>query len=85
MAKTAKTQTGRRKPPTPRPVDRHHGGQEPPDELQDRPEQNKGYDEAVRSGGRGTQVEPRDDAEVVDLETGVRDVSLRIESEDEEQ
>ena len=25
-----------------------HGGQEPPDEVQDRPEQNVGYDEAVK-------------------------------------
>ena len=25
-----------------------HGGQEPPEELQDRPEQNVGYDEAVK-------------------------------------
>jgi len=30
--------------------DRHHGGLELPDELQDRPEQNAGYDEAVREG-----------------------------------
>jgi len=25
-----------------------HGGQEPPDQVQDRPEQNVGYDEAVK-------------------------------------
>jgi hypothetical protein len=27
-----------------------HGGQEPPDEVQDRPEQNVGYDDAVKGG-----------------------------------
>ena len=27
-----------------------HGGQEPPDEVQDRPEQSVGYDEAVKGG-----------------------------------
>lgn len=30
--------------------DRHHGGQEPPDELQDTPRQNAGYDRAVKDG-----------------------------------
>ena len=33
-----------------------HGGQEPPDELQDRPEQNVGYDEAVK----GAPLTPRE-------------------------
>lgn len=32
----------------PIPPDRHHGGQELPDDVQDRPEQNAGYDAAVR-------------------------------------
>lgn len=29
---------------------KRRGGQEPPPEAQDRPEQNRGYDEAVRGG-----------------------------------
>ena len=36
------------------PMDRHHGGQELPDDVQDRPEQNAGYDAAVK----GTSAEP---------------------------
>jgi hypothetical protein len=40
------------------PPRRRRGGQELPDEVQDRPEQNAGYDEAVESGGPG---EPYDD------------------------
>ena len=31
-------------------ADRHRGGQELPPEIQDRPEQNRGYDAAVREG-----------------------------------
>ena len=34
-----------------------HGGQEPPDEVQDRPEQNAGYDEAVK----GAPIAPDED------------------------
>jgi hypothetical protein len=41
---------------------RHHGGQELPDSLQDRPEQNAGYDAAVRGEPRtatdGTELVP---------------------------
>jgi len=34
-----------------------HGGQEPPDDVQDRPEQNAGYDAVVK----GTPVGPEED------------------------
>lgn len=37
---------------------RRRGGQELPDELQDRPEQNEGYDRAVRGGPAGTPQDP---------------------------
>ena len=39
-------------------ADRHHtrGGQELPPELQDRPEQNAGYDEAVRGGDQAEHL-----------------------------
>ncbi len=37
---------------------RRRGGQELPDELQDRPEQNEGYDKAVRGGPAGTPQDP---------------------------
>lgn len=42
------------------------GGQEPPEEVQDRPEQNAGYDAAVRQAG-GSSIPVRDEAEVVDI------------------
>ena len=45
---------------------RHHGGQELPDSVQDRPEQNAGYDAAVRgTGAAGTDIElvPDEDVE----------------------
>ena len=41
--------------------DRHHGGQEPPDSAQDRPEQNAGYDAAVRGESTATPIESLDD------------------------
>ena len=53
-----------RESPRSTPKDRHHGGQEPPDELQDRPEQNAGYDRAVR---RGPALDPHSDMEVDDV------------------
>jgi hypothetical protein len=37
--------------------DRHHGGQEPPDELQDRPEQNAVYDAIVRGDASARDVD----------------------------
>lgn len=43
--------------------DRHHGGQEPPDDVQDRPEQNAGYDAAVR-GDRGSRSTVADDTPI---------------------
>jgi hypothetical protein len=57
---------------------RRRGGQELPDEVQDRPEQNAGYDEAVRGAG-AKPLEPRHEAEVVDVEKGPRDAQLEIE------
>ena len=42
---------------------RRRGGQELPDQLQDRPEQNEGYDEAVESG------EPLDTANALEAES----------------
>jgi hypothetical protein len=74
------------KPPTPgagKP-DRPRGGQELPDDLQDRPEQNAGYDEAVRGRHRGTPAEPKSDAEVIDLDEGTGPRSIRIEGEEGE-
>lgn len=57
-------------------AERHtrRGGQELPPELQDRPEQNEGYDQAVRGGNADTPlgrddlnaVEPPDDVPVED-------------------
>ncbi|HET9372858.1 MAG TPA: hypothetical protein VFO19_21495 [Vicinamibacterales bacterium] len=64
---------------TTRPKPRRRGGQELPDELQDRPEQNAGYDAAVRGEGTGTPIESHDDSEVDDLESGRTDVKLREE------
>ena len=37
-----------------------HGGQEPPDEVQDRPEQNAGYDAAV-NGVPAEEVEDEEE------------------------
>jgi hypothetical protein len=48
---------------------RRRGGQELPDNVQDRPEQNEGYDVAVRSGGPGESV----DDMFVDADPGSRD------------
>ncbi len=62
--------------------DRHHGGQELPDTLQDRPEQNAGYDEAVQGRRRGTPIESKDDAEVIDLEEDLGKRGIRIEGEE---
>jgi hypothetical protein len=36
--------------PAPHPPERRRGGQELPDDVQDRPEQNAGYDAAVHNG-----------------------------------
>jgi hypothetical protein len=52
-------------PPKEKP-DRHHGGQEPPDELQDSPEQNEGYDEAVRNGPAGETASELEADEITD-------------------
>lgn len=58
---------------------RKRGGQELPDAVQDRPEQNAGYDQAVRGGVSGT---PKDDAEVVDLQEDMGRRGIRIEGEE---
>lgn len=58
---------------------RRRGGQELPDDVQDRPEQNAGYDRAVRGGATGT---PSDDAEVIDLEEDMGRRGIRIEGEE---
>jgi len=47
---------------------RRRGGQELPDDMQDRPEQNAGYDAAVRGEGTGTPVEMQDEAGVLSLD-----------------
>lgn len=67
---------------TQKPRSRHHGGQELPDDVQDRPEQNAGYDQAVRGGSRGTRIESHDDAEVIDLEEDIGGQGIRIEGEE---
>ena len=58
---------------------RRRGGRELPDAVQDRPEQNAGYDKAVRGGVAGT---PNDDAGVVDLEEDMGRRGIRIEGEE---
>ena len=62
---------------------RRRGGRELPDDVQDRPEQNAGYDAAVRGEGSGTPVESRDELTVVGLERGPRDAELTIEGDDD--
>jgi hypothetical protein len=62
---------------------RHHGGQEPPDDAQDRPEQNKGYDAAVRGDSTATPQGTLDEAEVISLETGPLDADLTVDPENE--
>ena len=70
------------KTPDARKPRRGRGGQELPAAVQDRPEQNAGYDEAVRGRGRGTPVEPQDEAEVVDLDDEMSRRGIRIEGEE---
>jgi hypothetical protein len=54
---------------------RRRGGQELPDELQDRPEQNEGYDQAVRGGPAGTPQDPLMD---VDTELTTEDSDAEL-------
>ena len=64
---------------------RRRGGQELPDEVQDRPEQNRGYDAAVRGESMtATPQETLDEAEVISLETGPRDADLTIDPDDDD-
>jgi hypothetical protein len=67
------------KTPDTRKPRRRRGGQELPDAVQNRPEQNAGYDEAVRGGISGT---PNDEAEVIDLEEDIGRRGIRIEGEE---
>ena len=46
---------------------RRRGGQEPPDDVQDRPEQNKGYDAAVRGDSTATPQSTLEEAEAISL------------------
>jgi hypothetical protein len=49
------------------PPDRHHGGRELPDDVQDRPEQNAGYDAAVK-GEPASQPFVNEEEEFEDLD-----------------
>ena len=66
------------------PLSRRRGGQQLPEDVQDRPEQNAGYDAAVRGEGSGTPVESQDEVSVIDLESGARDAELTIEGPENE-
>ncbi len=59
---------------------RRRGGQEPPDEWQDRPEQNQGYDRAVRQGPAGT---PQDPLIELDADLAVTEPSVDAAAGDE--
>jgi hypothetical protein len=61
---------------------RRRGGQELPDDVQDRPEQNAGYDAAVRGESTATPKGTLDEAEVIDLETGPRDADLTVDPDE---
>jgi hypothetical protein len=63
---------------------RRRGGQELPDNVQDRPEQNRGYDAAVQGDSTATPQETLDEAEVISLETGPRDADLTLDPEDDD-
>ena len=58
--------------------DRHHGGQEPPDSAQNRPEQNAGYDAAVRGESTATPLEPSGDLGLDDLSERNDDGALQL-------
>ena len=58
---------------------RRRGGQELPDNVQDRPEQNAGYDAAVRGEGSGTPIDSHPEADVEDIEDVPTDSKLREE------
>jgi hypothetical protein len=60
------------------PPKRRRGGQELPDSVQDRPEQNDGYDAAVRGDSTATDLEPEEESEVLDLYPDGRDTELSI-------
>jgi hypothetical protein len=60
--------------------DRHHGGLEPPDEVQDRPEQNAGYDAVVRGLAEAPATDTVDDMGVDSIGDGQTGVD-RLETE----
>ncbi len=66
---------------------RRRGGQELPDNVQDRPEQNAGYDAAVRGEGTGTPIQTRHEAGVLGLDPRqprANDVDLEVIDPDRE-
>lgn len=56
--------------------ERHRGGQEPPDEVHDRPEQNAGYDRVVSGQTPARPTETRDEGQIDDLPDG-SDLTVR--------
>ncbi len=60
---------------------RRRGGQALPDEGQDRPEQNEGYDQAVRGGPAGTPQDPLMD---IDADLTTEDSNAATPAEDPE-
>ena len=56
---------------------RRRGGQELPDNVQDRPEQNAGYDAAVRGEGTGTPIQSHAEADIDEIEDVPTDSKLR--------
>ena len=63
------------------PPDRHHGGRELPDELQDRPEQNAVYDAVVRGERRDEDFDLADLDEILESD-GVLDETEPLDDED---
>jgi hypothetical protein len=68
------------------PPDRHHGGKELPDDVQDRPEQNAGYDAAVRGDAEPASQpftdEDNEDLDLTDLDQDL-DREEDVELDDE--
>jgi hypothetical protein len=60
-------------------VKRRRGGQELPDELQDRPEQNAGYDDAVE---HGSALDTQDNLEAESLERNSTGDELSVVNDD---
>src|SRR5262245_23554089 len=58
--------------------DRHHGGQEPPDSAQDRPEQNAGYAAAVPGASPATPIDSAADLGLDDLSERTDDGAVQL-------